>query len=362
MKINVDVLAVLWHCLSMNDDSIQSMGGKARAESLTDEQRKTIATKAAQARWGYPKTGWEGDLTIGTVTFRCAVVLGQDGKPIRVVSETAFMEAMGMYRSGALSVRREQLEGGAQVPLFLAYKNLQPFILKHLGAVHYQPMKVIYKSGNVGLGIPADIIPKICEIWIDANKAGVLGKRQRNVADLAEVLIRGFAKIGIIALVDEATGYQKERAQKALAEILEQFIAKELRAWTKTFPLEFYEQIFRLKAWPFDPGGVKRPSVIGHYTNNIVYRRLAPGVLEELRKNNPVIDGRRKHKHFQWLTGDIGDPKLRSHIDGVLALMRVSDSWEQFKKFLNKAFPIIETTDLGFDIEIVEHEKPQRLV
>ncbi len=97
---------------------------------------------------------------------------------------------------------------------------------------------------------------------------------------------------------------------------------------------------------------MRSPRVLGHYTNNIVYKRLAPGVLEELRKKNPVVDGRRKTKLFQWLTGDIGHPKLRSHIDGVMPLMRISDSWEEFQKNLKKAYPIIETTDLGFEVEV----------
>ena len=351
------MLAVGGILFSMNspNESFQSKGGHARAASLTDEQRSEIARRAAQAKWNLPKAGWEGDLKIGEASIQCAVVIDEDEKPVRVISETAFMKALGMYRSGALSVRREQSADGAQIPLFLAHKNLKPFIIKHLGDVHYQPMKVIYKNGSVGHGIRADVIPKICRLWLDARKAGVLGKRQEAVAEVAEMLLAGFADVGITALVDEATGYQRERATRALAEILEKFIAKELRSWTRTFPVEFYEQIFRLHAWPFDPTSVKRPGVIGHYTNNVVYRRLAPGVLEQLRKNNPVVDGRRKHKLFQWLTGDVGDPKLRSHIDGVMALMRVSENWVQFKKFLRKAYPIIETTELG--LQVVVNEK-----
>lgn len=352
----VDMLAVSAIVLTnMTDESIQSLGGKARAESLSPDERSQIAANAAAKRWS-TQAGWEGDLTIGPISMKCAVIGGEDGKPIRVVSETEFMRALGMYRSGALSVRREQAEGGggALTPLFLAYKNLQPFIAKHLGSVHYQPIKVIYKNGSTGHGITHDIIPAICEIWMDAKKAGVLGKRQEQIADMAELILRGLARVGIAALIDEATGYQKERAQRALAEILEEFIAKELRPWTRTFPIEFYEQIFRLKGWPFDPKSVKRPAVIGHYTNDIVYKRLAPGVLDDLKKKNPAVDGRRKNKHFQWLTGEVGHPKLRSHIDGVLPLMRISNNWDTFKKFLSKAYPVHITTDLGFETEVID--------
>ena len=192
----------------------------------------------------------------------------------------------------------------------------------------------------------------VCHVFEDAERAGKLLGSQQHIADAARIISRSFSKLGIIALVDEATGYQYDRARDALAKILEQFIAKELQPWTKTFPLEFYENIFRLHRWPFDPASRKRPSVIGHYTNDIVYKRLAPGVLQELREKNPVVDGRRKHRFFQWLTGEVGHPKLRSHIDGVLALMRISDSWPQFKQFLNKAFKKYDKAELGFDIEV----------
>ena len=96
--------------------------------------------------------------------------------------------------------------------------------------------------------------------------------------------------------------------------------------------------------------------MIGHYTNDIVYKRLAPGVLDELRVKKPAVDGRRKNKLFQWLTGDVGHPKLRSHIDEILPLMRVSDNWVQFKRLLKKAFPIVETTELGLEVEVKERD------
>src|SRR5437870_2601252 len=141
------------------DDSIQSMGGKARKEALTAEQRAEIAKKAAEVRWSIPKAGWEGEMKIGPISMKCGVIPSKsdDGKPIRVISETEFMKALGMYRSGALSVRRETSEAGAQIPLSLAYKNLKPFIIKHFGDVHFQPMKVIFANGQMGHGLDATV-------------------------------------------------------------------------------------------------------------------------------------------------------------------------------------------------------------
>jgi len=76
------------------------------------------------------------------------------------------------------------------------------------------------------------------------------------------------------------------------------------------------------------------------WTNDIVYERLAPGLLRELHKRNPTYRPRqRRHKHFQWLTEEVGEPKLKSHFDGILALMRAAPNWRRFKDMLNRAYP-----------------------
>lgn len=329
-----------------SSDSIQSMGGKARAEALSPSKRAEIAKKAADARWGLTKATHEGPLALGGVEIDCAVL--EDGT--RVLSRAGFVRAIG---------RRGKVKGGeayipeSKLPVFLGADNLKPFITSEL-IENSNSIPFNMKKGGAAIGYKADLLPAVCDVFLSAREAGVLKGNQLHIANKCELLVRGLARVGITALVDEATGFQKDRAKNALAEILEKFIAKELRAWTKTFPVEFYEQIFRLQGWEFDPKSVKRPSVIGHYTNNIIYKRLAPGVLAELREKNPVIGGKRKHKMFQWLTGDVGHPKLRSHIDGVLALMRISDSWAQFMVFLKKAYPMYEKTELGLEITLME--------
>jgi P63C domain-containing protein len=119
------------------------------------------------------------------------------------------------------------------------------------------------------------------------------------------------AHTGIIALVDEATGYQYLRARQALEEILEKFIATEFRKWAKTFPDEFCREIFRLRGWEFQEATVKRTPLIGKITLDLVYDRLAPGVRQRLEEINPKNEkGYRKHKLFQRLTEDVGDPDL----------------------------------------------------
>jgi len=138
---------------------------------------------------------------------------------------------MGMYRSGALSVRRK--DASAPIPLFLAHKNLKPYAEKHLGGVHFELKPYRTERGGSGQGIPAETLPKVCEVWMDANRDGVLGPRQQLTAKKAEILFRGFAHVGIVALIDEATGYQRIRDREALQAILDAYLRKELAAGDK---------------------------------------------------------------------------------------------------------------------------------
>ena len=95
---------------------------------------------------------------------------------------------------------------------------------------------------------------------------------------------------------------------------------------------------------------VQRPRYFGLLTNDVVYDRLAPGVLDELKKVNPKDEttGRRRHKHFRWLTTNLGYPKLREHLGAVIATMKLSTDWHDFKAKLDKNYaPIGKPTQLS---------------
>ncbi len=330
----------------MDQVSKQSKGGAARAQKLTKERRSEIAKQAADARHGKELTVaiYDGLLTIGDIQFDCAVLEDET----RVVSETKFMEAMGMYRSGALSIRREEDESGARPPLHLAYKNLKPFVEQHFSDVHSMHVKYRTKTGGIAQGIRAVSLPKICEVWLDAQKAGVLGARQEMIADRASILIRGFAHVGVVALVDEATGYQYARQRDALERMLEEFVSEELRRWVKTFPAEYFRELCRLRGVQYRPD-MRLPSYFGHLTNDIVYKRLHPRILGELKSRNTDDEGKRKGKLHQWLTDDIGHPKLLQHLGTVIGYMRVTDNYEQFQKLLNRGAPVPSEHPTLFD-------------
>ena len=150
--------------------------------------------------------------------------------------------------------------------------------------------------------------------------------------------------VGLIALIDEATGYQEVRAKRALAKILEEFIDKQYNSWTKVFGLEFSIGIAKLRGWEIADNG-RFPRAVAGYINNFVYARLAPGVLDELRRKNPMLPHkRRKVMHHQWLTRDIGNPRLQEHLYALMSFMRAAPNWGTFERNVKRAFPVVNET------------------
>lgn len=316
-----------------------SLGGKARAAKLSPERRSEIATKAIKARWeNRPKKATHtGELKIGEIVIPCYVLDGG----ARVISLRGMENSLGLnLRGGAVKM--------ADFVVKIAANGLCP---KELTAALGSPIEFIPEHvGRTAFGYEATVLADICELVLDARVQGPLTPRQRAVAERCEILVRGFARVGIIALVDEATGYQRDRARKALHEILEKFIAVELQRWAKRFPDSFFRELFRLRGleWPCD---YKIPQYVGHIINDVIYRRLAPGVLDELRNKNPMGERRRKHCHHQWLSENIGHPKLQEHISAVTAVMRISRSWQEFQRHVDVALPRLDG-DLGLFAEL----------
>ena len=279
----------------------------------------------------------ERPLVIGDIEIPAYVLEDET----RVLSQRGFLGSLGM--SGGGVTRRS--DGAPQLAVLLRSATLAPHVAGETLARALSPILFTPPhGGRTAYGYPATLLTDICDVVLAARVARDLHSNQMHIAERCEVLVRGLARVGIIALVDEATGYQRIREERALATILERFIAAELQPWTRTFPYAFYEQIFRLKGWG-SAEGMPRPSVIGHYTNDFVYDRMAPGVLAELRSRNPVLpQGWRRNRHHQWFTPEYGHPTLKEHIAAVTVLMRAAASWEGFKRSLDRALPKPDST------------------
>ncbi|MGP0070860.1 MAG: P63C domain-containing protein [Bryobacteraceae bacterium] len=313
------------------------LGGKKTAER-GPEYYAEIQAKRQTKGGGRPKNpvraAHEGTLTIGTEKIACAVL--EDGT--RVLSEREVTKSLGGKRGGSHWLRKG---AGAELPVYLSASNLTPFIDDDLASALKSPLFYTPKDGGpTAHGLKAENYTKICDVWLKARAAKALRASQLHIAEKCEILIRSLAGVAIAALVDEATGFQAIRDRNALQEILDRFLNKELAAWAKRFPDEFYQQIFRLRGWQWKGMDVNRPQVVAHYTKDLVYDRLAPGILAELEARNPKdARGRRKGKHHQWLTEDVGHPALAQHLYAIIGLMRVSTTWDQFYEFVQRAYP-----------------------
>ncbi len=312
-----------------------SKGGNARAQKLTSEERREIARYAAEIRWAanpmFPKETHTGILKIAGREIPCSVL----DNGLRVFSTSGLSRVVGSRKKGANEAAKPGLP---RLPPFLAKSSIRPFIPDDLMAPLISPVKYKPKQSGTAFGYEATLLPRICEVILDARKAGVL--RAGLLVETAELLLRGFAHVGVIALVDEATGYQQERARDELNRILEAYISKELLPWTKRFPDEFFKHLYRLHDWEYKEGHHKSPRYLGKLINRLVYEQLPPGVLPELRRLNPPMQsGYRRHRHHQFLTPETGHPHLDKQIVAATTLLRIADSKDQFDRLFEKAFP-----------------------
>lgn len=315
-----------------------SKGGKARALELTSVERSQIARKAVIARWakekGVPenliaqsldrplKALNQGKIKVGALELNCAVLENQ----IRVISFRSFSNYLSAKGSGTHWKRKK--EGEVVLPEFVSASFLEDFIDDDLRKTLTSSVSYISVSGQPAEGIEATAIPRICDVWIKALNAGRLDTTSRKeTAQKAYRLLNAFANIGIIALIDEATGYQKQKDN--YQKILEQYIAPEIRHWVKTFDDDYYKQLYRLIGWDWDAFKARKKNhsqYIGRLTNRIIYEKLAPGVLEALSALNPKNSkGNRSHRHHQNLSENFGYVRLIKHLSAVTTIMEQFD-------------------------------------
>lgn len=276
------------------------------------------------------KVEYRGVLELGDgISIPCYVLA--DGR--RVLSGRKMQEALKMVDDADTGKR----SSGARLSRYLNQKSLSTYLYDGKEVGHFDPI-VCYDGTQRVNGYEATVLADICDAFLAARKVIDLSPRQKIVADQCEVLMRAFAKTGIIALVDEATGYQYDRERDELQKILRAYISEELLPWQKRFPDIFYTELFRLNGWDYTVNGIKkRPGVIGKWTNTLVYEELPHGVLDALKQKTPVSDaGNRTARYHQSLTPDVGEPNLSAQINKIITLFKISNNmrelWFNFKR------------------------------
>lgn len=327
-----------------------SKGGRARASVLTPTERSEIARRASRVRWDkeHEETGdgsppskppvlaqanggepempysmFPGTLSIGDVTFECHVL--SDGKRVLTAQEVVRVLTGVITKPGSLSrylerlpTYREEMLAGRTVN-FMIPQRPQP-----------------------AYGYEAELLIEICEMYLAARDRGMLKRSQDHLAKTAEIVVRACAKVGIIALIDEATGYQAVREKNALQLKLQAFIADDLQEWAKMFPDEFWYELARLEGVRHSPR--HRPIRWGRYVMAFVYDAIDKDVGQELRKINP--GPRHRRNHHQWLR-EFGRERVHRQIGGVIAVMKLCDDMAEFKRKFKKVFD--KESQLSFD-------------
>jgi hypothetical protein len=223
------------------------------------------------------------------------------------------------------------ITGGTESSNLARYLRANPLIEEDFsgGPIRFQ----VPGNPQVAIGSEATLLIEICERYLDARDQNLLKSSQKKLAKFAEIIVRACAKLGIIALVDEATGYQKVRAKNALQVKLQAFIADDLQEWAVMFREEFWIELARLEGVRYSSHS--RPLRWGKYVMLFVYDAIDGDVGKELRKKNP--NPRFLRNHHQWLK-QFGRDKVHDQIERVITIMKLCSNMDEFREKFSRVF------------------------
>ena len=322
----------------------QSLGGRARAEKLPASERKLQAKRAAKARWDaarvaaqqqqdpsrIPEALCEGLLEIGSVEIECYVLDSLK----RVIHKRGMAKALGMKSGGGnVFMRAMSRKGlGSEIGEDLRSKLDNPIVFKTLTA-------------DLGHGYDATILIDICQAILDASKAGKLGPAQEALAIQAEIIIRASAKLGIVALVDDATGFIVDKRREQYKELFREFIREEIKLYDEPqFPDQLFDVIYKIYGLPRKGDSTKHPQFFGWFIRKYIYQPLANSsgaILEMLDEKNPVVyvNGGRRYKMYNFLSEVVGMPALKAQLWQVIGIGNSVRNRAQYERSFYTAFP-----------------------
>jgi len=278
-----------------------------------DEVAKALVTAPIKERkeqvLASPFAQWRGQINLGGDPIDCYVL---DTKQ-RVLALRSAVKAISEVDSGNLGN-------------YITSPTLKPFVNSELVLGELLEFSIPGTQFK-GRGLTTEHFELICRGYVQAlyEKAS-LTDRQKEVAIKCAVLTAGLTRTGLDALVDEATGYQYERAEDELQLKLRAFIADELRAWEKTFPDELWGEFGRLTNWQ---GALRnRPKWWGKLVIELIYDTLDPDVTKYLKENKPPKDVR----WHQQLTENYGVRELVSRCHQVIGMAKTCFTMNELKE------------------------------
>lgn len=261
-----------------------------------------------------PRARFSGLLSIGEGELPCYVLEGG----IRVFSTTGLLKSLGFKpNSNADEVFKS--------------KQIQPYLTPIADRQKKGNLIEFYTDrGTLAKGYDVERFIEICQAYSQALEKNVLRfDRHIEAARKANAILRACSKIGVIALVDEVTGYQYARAENELQFKLKLYLSDEMRGWEKTFPDDLWVQFARLTHWSGTPTK-NRPRHWGYFVMDLIYRSLDPDVARYLKENKPPPE--KGQNYHQWFNEDYGAKKLREHINRIIGMAQAADSIEELKQ------------------------------
>ena len=258
-----------------------------------------------------------------------------DGKKVlRLISVQSFFQIIGIPLIGPNSYKNLIMPFGH--PKVMSSKERR--ILDDLAC----PIKL--KVGNV----EADYYDHV--LLIDYANAILRLRRAKRLPDTfsdyannCELFIMGLANVGLAAMIDEATGYDKQKKRREYLDLFRGYIREHQSDWEKEFPDEFFDGMYGIYHLDKkDRNG--HPQFFAHFILKYIYTPLANSkgaILEMLKERDPVVSSGkgRKYRLHQFLSDNIGKPELRRHIASVNTLLRISEDKGKFDRLFKKAFP-----------------------
>lgn len=312
-----------------------------RSEVLSPEDRRRIASEAAKARWEEPCPkalfgSAETPIRIADIEVPCFVL--DDGR--RVITMNGMLDTLGMARGGAM------VKGMNRLELFVSRDRIKPFVSSDLHERIRNPIRFRINR-STAYGFDSDTLIEIAEAVIRADNEGSLQKQQAGIAHQCRVITASLTRVGLIALIDEATGYQTKRDKDELQQILTAYLLPEHRPWMQTIPAEFTNEIYRVYGWKRTSNN-RGPRYAGKLIRSLIYEKLPKPVLPALDSANPSNSKyQRKHRHHQFLTEKQGLDHFRSQVITVMTLLRISKNKADFNRHLESYFG----SQMSFDFE-----------
>jgi P63C domain len=365
------ILAQRWEIAMVGNVSGRAKGGIARAERLSKNERSEIARKAVLARWAKAKLAeqedelvidgaeseviapdpampiaqWRGTLNLISIEVPCYVL----DNGLKVIGRTSAAEVL------------TGIKGGGGLEKYIGVKSLEPFLDRNLILERFVPFRLLEVEGleKAVKGLPHDLMIELCQGFVLALQASLdpksdyprMTSRQMQMAMMASMFLSACAKVGLEALIDEATGYQYERAEDALQIKLKAFIADELRGWEKTFPDELWAEFGRLTGWrgPLH----SRPKWWEKLVIEMIYDTLDPDVAEYLKTHKPPPG----IKWFQQLTDNHGVRQLVSRCYEVVGMSKDCHNMRELRDKVARHYGK-QPVQLTFYVDALQQPRP----